>query len=313
MTKQLIRPPRVVEGSTVGVVSTSSPVSKDQLDHVIDYFESCGHPAKVGAHVLDDFGYLAGSREDRLADLEDMFRDPDVSLIVPANGGKGAASLLDGLDVNLVRNNPKVFTGISDPSALCNGIAASAGLLTLHGPSGVDFSRRPVNSQTMDAFWEIVRGPIVGKEIVGSNWRHHRLAHGQSVSGRAMGGHLGTIQALIGTLWMPDFTDAVLFVEEVAVPWMRIDAMLTHLRLAGVLDAVSALVVGTPVECERGDALDASLDDVVLRCVPTDLPVITGVDFGHTPRKIPFAVGGRIELRVHDDVASLVYLDDLVE
>jgi muramoyltetrapeptide carboxypeptidase len=308
----MTRPPRVADGSTVGVVSTSAPVSKDQLDQVIGYFESCGHPVKVGAHTLDDFGYLAGSREDRLADLEAMFRDPDVSLIVPANGGKGAAGLLDGLDYDLIRANPKVFTGISDPAALCNGLAAAAGLHTLHGPSGVDFSRRPVNSQTMDAFWDMVRGPIAGKQIADDTWRHYRLAAGQHVNGPAIGGHLGTIQALIGTPWMPPLAGAVLFVEEVAVPWMRIDAMLTHLRLAGVLDAISALVVGTPVECEQGDALDASLDDLILRCVPDSLPVITGVDFGHTPRKIPFVVGARIEISANDPGATVTYLDDFV-
>lgn len=312
MNQRMIRPPRVVAGSTVGVVSTSAPVTQQDLDQVVSYFESCGYSVKLGAHVLADLGYVAGSREVRVADLEDMFRDPEVTLVVPANGGKGSAGLLDALDFDLVRRNPKVFTGISDPSAICNGVAARAGLVTLHGPSGVDFARRPVNAETMDAFWAMIGGPVAGSQVAGPNWAHHRLGDGQAVRGPAIGGHLGTIQALIGTPWMPPVAGAVLFVEEVAVPWMRIDAMLTHLRLAGILDAISALVFGTPVECEREQAVDSSLDELILRCVPPGLPVITGIDFGHTSRKVPFAVGAEIELRVDGNGVTLTYVDDLV-
>jgi muramoyltetrapeptide carboxypeptidase len=308
-----IQPPCVVAGSAVGIVSTSAPVSKEQLDNVVGYFESRGHPVKLGSHVLEDFGYIAGSREYRVADLQDMYRDPEVSLIIPANGGKGAAGLLDALDFDLIRQNPKVFTGISDPSAVCNGVAARAGVLTLHGPSGVDFARRPVNPETMDAFWAIVSGPVAGNQVAGPDWAHYRLADGQTVSGPAIGGHLSTIQALIGTQWMPPVAGAILFVEEVAVPWMRIDAMITHLRLAGILDAISALVFGTAVECDQGDALDSSLDELILRSVPTHLPVITGVDFGHTPRKVPFAVGAEIEIRADGHGVTLTYVDSFVE
>jgi len=171
---------------------------------------------------------------------------------------------------------------------LGNAIYHRPGLVTLHGPSGYDFFQPQINADTEAAFWQIVSSTVVGHEVKGNDWRVVR-GTGLEVTGRVVGGHLGTIRALVGTPWMPDVTGAVLVLEEVFVPWVAIDQAPTHLRLAGVCDQIAALVVGVPIDCARDDAPDDEWDEMILRCVGGDFPVITNVKFGHTVANLAYS------------------------
>ena len=153
---------------------------------------------------------------------------------------------------------------------------------------------------------------LTGREVPGKGWRIVRGA-GATVRGPVVGGHLGTIRALVGTDYLPDLDGAILILEDVFVGWVDIDAALTHLKLAGALDRIAALVVGVPVDTSQGDAPDPTWDDLIVRCVGGAFPVITNVEFGHTPRKIPLPIGGAIELHIDDNSPILRYRDDLIE
>ncbi len=312
MTPRPLHPRAVQPGDTVAVVPTSSAVTIDELDRLVAYFEGRGHPVRVMSDVTDATTYVAGPASLRASALMAAFADPVVSLIVPASGGKGASHLIDVLDYDTIAVSPKVFTGMSDPSILGNAIYARTGMLTLHGPSGYDFFQPDVNAATEAAFWRIVTGPVSGTEVRGEPWRVVRGA-GVTVTGSVVGGHLGTIRALVGTPWMPDLDGAILILEEVFAPWVTIDAGLTHLRLAGVFDRIAALVVGVPEDCPRDDAPDTKWDEMILRCTGSSVPVVTNVEFGHTARKIPLPIGGRITLDLAAEAPSLRYVDDLVD
>jgi muramoyltetrapeptide carboxypeptidase len=311
MPEPLLRPPAVRPGDTVAIVSTSSPVSRDELDQLSRYFAERGYAVQVAPGAATATGYIAGPREQRAADLMAAFADPAVRLIVPATGGKGAAHLLDLLDYEVIRANLTLFTGISDPSILGNAIYHRAGVVTLHGPSGYDFFQLEVNADTEAAFWQIVSGSVAGHEVKGDGWRVLRGA-GRQITGHVIGGHLGTIRALIGTQWMPKVSGAVLLLEEGFVPWVTVDQALTHLRLAGMFEQIAALVVGVPIDCVGEDAPDDDWDQMILRCVGGACPVITNVEIGHTGRKIPFVIGGRVRLDLQTATPVLGYLDDLV-
>jgi muramoyltetrapeptide carboxypeptidase len=308
--RALVRPPAIPESATVAVVATSSPISAAELERLVGYFHHRGNDVRVYESARTATGYLAGPAEQRAADLMDAFTDPDVRLIVPATGGKGAAGLLPLLDYDAIAAHPKVFTGMSDPSALGNALLARAGLVTLHGPSGYDFFQPNVHEATAAAFWQAVSGPIDGHVVKGDEWRVARGGPG-FISGHVVGGHLGTIRALVGTPYMPDLNGAVLLLEEVFVPWVNVDAALTHLRQAGVFDQVAAVMFGVPLDCDRGDAPDNSWDDMILRGTGGTVPVITNVEFGHTSHKIPFPLGGKVELEL-SNVPLLRYRDNLV-
>lgn len=296
--------------ATVGIVATSSPISTDELGRLVAYFHRRGCNTRVYPSTAATTGYLAGSASQRATDLMAAFADPDVTLIVPATGGKGAADLLPLLDYELIAAHPTLITGMSDPSILLNAIYACSGVVTLHGPSGFDFFQEQVHQGTEVAFWRAISVPLAGRLVAGPSWRVLR-GNGATVSGRVVGGHLGTIRALIGTRFLPELDGAILIVEDCFVPWAVVDQALTHLRLAGVFDRIAALLVGVPVDCQRDNAPDASWDDLILRCVGGAFPIVTNIEFGHTPHKIPLPIGGKVHLDLREPVAALTYCEDL--
>ena len=284
-------------------------MSPGELDRLVGYFEARGHPVTVMAHARAATGYLAGPAADRAGDLMAAFADPGIALVVPAEGGEGAANLLPLLDFELIGESGKVFVGLSDTSILANAIVSRGALAALHGPTGHSFARP--EPYTMDWFWRLVSGPIAGQEVTGESWRVPQGA-GRTVSGPVVGGHLRTIRTMVGTGWMPALRGAIFVVEEVEVSWAQIESALTHLRLAGVFDEIAALLVGAPRDCVRGDSPDASWDELILRASGVSCPVVTDAELGHTARKFALGIGCRVELDLRGQRPLLRYAEDFV-
>jgi muramoyltetrapeptide carboxypeptidase len=308
---ELLKPRAVQPGDVIGIVSTSSPVTADELGRVVAYLKGRGYRVKVADGVLDRVGYLAGSARQRAAGVLAMFGDPEVTLVMPATGGRGAGDLVDLLDYALIRAHPKVFTAFSDPSVLNNAILAGAGLASAQGVSGFDFFQPEVNKQDESEFWRMVSGTIAGKEVPGDGWRVYRAGR-VAISGPVIGGTLRSVSALPGSRWMPPTSGAIVVLEQMIATYGQVESMLTQLRLAGVFDDIAALVIGAPDNWTAEDAADATTDDLVLRCVRGWFPVITGVPFGHQPGNIQFPIGCRIEFDLSGDRPVLRYLEDLV-
>jgi muramoyltetrapeptide carboxypeptidase len=311
---ELLRPQAVSPGDCIGIVSTSSPVSEAELGRLVSYLKDRGYGVKQADGVLDRGGYLAGSAERRAAGVMSMFADPGVAMVLPANGGAGAEHLVELLDYELIRSQPKIFTGFSNPTVLTNSVLAAAGLATAHGVTGFQFFNPQVHDPSTEAaFWDLVSGPIAGQEVSGDDWRVHRRAGRlAAVSGPVIGGNLYSLRHLIGTRWMPPSAGAILLIEQIHGTFELVDSQLTHLRLAGVLDGIAALVVGAPADWPREDAPDADVDELILRCVPDGFPVITNVGFGHQPRKIQLPLGCRVEFDFTGERPVLRYVEDFV-
>jgi muramoyltetrapeptide carboxypeptidase len=308
----LLKPRALRPGDRIGVVATSSPVTTGELDRLTAYLKGLGYQVRLADGLFERRGYLAGSPERRAAGVLAMFADPEVSLVMPATGGTGAAHLVDLLDYTLIRAHPKVFTGFSDPSVLNNAILAAAGLPSVHGISGFQFFGWPdADEPTEWDFWRMVGGPIAGMEVAGEDWRVYR-ADGGRVSGPVVGGSLLGLLALAGTRWRPSTAGAIVALEAMDATFEQVDRMLTHLRMAGAFERIAALVIGAPADWPAGDAPDASTDKLVLRCVKGDFPVITGVPFGHQQRKIMLPIGCRVEFDLSGRQPVLRYLEDLV-
>jgi muramoyltetrapeptide carboxypeptidase len=309
---QLVKPPALRPDDLIGIVSTSSPVSGDELDRLTAYLGGRGYRVRVADGVLDRVGHFGGSAERRAAGVMRMFADPEVSLVLPVSGGTGAAHLVDMLDYGTIRARPKLFAGFSDPSVLCNSILARAGLPNVHGVSGFQFfGWADVDEPTETAFWRMVSGPIAGWEVPGPDWRVYRAGR-PAVSGPVVGGSLWALTAIAGTRWMPSTAGAILLIEAMTATFDDVDRLLTHMRLAGVFDDIAALVIGSPADWEAEDAPDASTDELILRVADGRFPVITGVPYGHQQTKIQFPIGGRVEFDFGGVHPVLRYLEDLV-
>jgi muramoyltetrapeptide carboxypeptidase len=299
-----VKPKRLKAGDTVALVSPSgATATRFEVTLVKENMEALGFKVKFGDHLLDRYGYLGGTDEDRAADLTAQFADPKVSGIVAMKGGWGCARMLPHLDYDLIRANPKVFIGYSDITALLLGLYAKTGLVGFHGPIGLD----PWNSFTVGWFRRVI---MDGEAVVMRNAadptdrltpREHRVQtiFPGETSGVLLGGCLSIVSTILGTPYVPSWKDAILFVEDVNEEIYRIDRMLTHLKLAGVLDQARGFIFGRCTDCGPGQGygaltLEQVLDDHIK---PLGIPAWYGSMIGHIPMKftIPVGVPARID------------------
>lgn len=255
-------PPRLLPGQTIGLISPSGPASPAVVEAARVRLSQEGFRTVVGRHALDVRGYLAGNDADRAADVHAMFVDPDIHAVLCVRGGYGAMRLLDALQYDLIRRYPKIFVGYSDVTALHLAFYHRAGFVTFHGPMATAIAKD--DGHDLHQLLRAVTlpqplGPLVNPpgapEI-------EPLVPG-AAEGTLIGGNLALLTSLLGTPYLPPFSGAVLFIEDIVDHLYRLDRKLVHLRLAGVLEQVAGIVVGESSARERtagGDAPPPELD-----------------------------------------------------
>ena len=300
------KPMRLHPGDTVGLIEPASN-SDDAFDLTLveEAMIGLGLKPKRAAHLFEKFGYLAGPDKDRAADVNAMFADKDVKAIFAVRGGWGCARLLPYLDWEVIRANPKLLIGYSDITALHMAIAAKAsGTISIHGPNGGSaWGKASVDSFRSVAFdgaMPLYQNPVTAEDrLVQRKFRTLPL-HGGKAQGKLLGGNLTVLSALTGTPYLPDFKDAILFLEDVGEAEYRIDRMLTQLALAGILQKVNGVVFGQCTDCiAKGDEGYGgfTLNQVLQQHLGTlGVPAYQGGFFGHLSDQFSIPVGARAEI-----------------
>lgn len=307
-----ILPRRLHPGDTIGLIApASAPPKAETIDEAVAAVEKMGFKVKLGRNARKRLGFLAGSDRDRAADLMQMFADKKVHGILCVRGGYGTARLLNLFDYRLIRQNPKIFVGYSDITALHCAFLKEADLLTFHGPMGTsDFAKKDYPEFSRQSFLALLTQP----KPYGSVRRGYRektvsILRAGKVSGELIGGNICILCTMIGTRFEPSFRNKILFFEDVDEEPFRFDRMLTFLLNAGLLQQVAGIAIGINSHCEDPKAKTAkeyrqTLDDVFRdRLLPLKIPVVTGLPFGHVPYNATIPVGGRATLdATHGDL-----------
>jgi muramoyltetrapeptide carboxypeptidase len=288
----LIFPPLLRAGDVIGIAAPASPPDKPEIiDQAVARLEAYGFRIKTGKHLPQRTGYLAGGDEERAADLNTFFADPDVRGIFALRGGYGSCRLLPILDYAALRANPKVVLGYSDITALHLAILGKAGLVTFHGPNASS-AFEPQNLAWCE------RQLIASSASANSRKLFDRGTHPGVTTlmpGRArgplIGGNFTCLLRLLGTPWQPDFRGAILFLEDTCEKAYRIDGNLTHLRLAGVLTQISGLVLGQ-FDYEADPTEPRRIEDCLRReAERLGVPCVSGAPIGHFPEQIVVPCG----------------------
>jgi muramoyltetrapeptide carboxypeptidase len=298
---RLLRARVLRPGDTVALVTPSTYVSDpDRLELARRTIEFLGLKYKLGRNVGKRSGYLGGSIRQRLDDLHAAFADPEVKAIFAIRGGYGAAQLLDGIDYNLIRRNPKLLAGYSDITALHLAIHRATGLVTFHGP--VTLSR--FNDFTLEQFKKAIfsaapLGRLANPPEPNTLRPRHltRAIRPGTARGRLTGGNLSLVASLMGTPWEIETEGKILFLEDVDEQPYSMDRMLTQLRLAGKLRGIAGLIIGECNNCrprefqpsfESTFSLGEVLDEILggLR-----VPVLSGLAIGHTDDQLTLPLG----------------------
>ncbi|HEY1178533.1 MAG TPA: LD-carboxypeptidase, partial [Phytomonospora sp.] len=282
-----------VEGDRVRLVSPAGPPDRALVDIGVRLLEGWGLKVEISRHALESDGYLSAPDSARLDDLNEALADPDVRAVIATRGGYGVQRVVDDVDFAAVGADPKLVVGYSDITALHTALWRNASVATLHAPmaawhgelntAATERSLREAMMTTGDVRLE--RRPGDPTAPVKAKGR---------ASGTLLGGNLSTLVAERGT-W-PDLTGAILFLEEVREEPYRIDAMLTELLRAGVLDGVSGVAVGQFTECTGGPGAWSAADVLTDRLGELGVPMAGGFPVGHgnDPRALP--LGTRAEL-----------------
>ncbi|HEY5610523.1 MAG TPA: LD-carboxypeptidase [Thermoanaerobaculia bacterium] len=283
-----LTPPRALRpGAHIGVLAISSPSKPDRIEVAQRNLERLGYRVTLAENIYDiERRYLAGPDEKRLHEINRFVRSDEIDAFFFARGGYGAMRILDRIDYDAIRRNPRPIVGYSDLTALHQAVATRAGVSAFHGPMlNTDFYENLPHD--LDAwFWAMLRGeaPLT--------WRFippQVVAEGMA-SGVLFGGCLSVTLALLGTPYDYWVDDGIWFWEEVSEPTYRIDRMLTHLKLTGRLNRIRAVMVGTLKEC--GESAPQEVDQLVDEFFANSgIPVIRNLPFGHGSANLLLPLG----------------------
>lgn len=302
---KLVKPSRLKQGDTVGVFSPSWPVTKDvrqKFDNGIRRLESFGLNVKIGEHALSQYYYSAGTREERLEDLHTLWQDPVVKMVLMSQGGNTANQLLDGIDYQMLRENPKIIAGISDGTVLLNAIYARAGLVTYHGPDLIWTFGQSMSPQIEENIRRTFFDGNPPDLEPNKNWQHQlkpeiqysgwRCLREGRATGRLVGGHIRILANTILAEYEPSFKDAILFLEGTDNVG-RTNSFMTALRLHHVFDLVSGVILGwfEDSELEEKDLSRPVSDAFLEETEDYDFPVIQIGELGHNVENYVLPIG----------------------
>jgi muramoyltetrapeptide carboxypeptidase len=242
---------------------------------------------KLGDHVFARDAYVAGTAEDRAADLMAMFADPEVDAVEALQGGYGSAQLIPHLDFDLIAANPKPFVGYSDITALHVAIRQRTGLATFYGCGLIGNGDPETTAFTKDRKLAVLSGATTGEVPRNPDDPYVRAISGGRVTAPLVGGCLWLLMQTMGTPWEIDLDGCILFFEDVDAPAWYVDGNLTQLAHAGKLDGVVGVVVGDMEKCDWREERPEwpqtkSIEDVLEECLgPLGVPVLYRLPLGH--------------------------------
>lgn len=283
------KPAPLQPGDVVGVVAPAGAVDAEALAAGVGMLEAAGYVVRLGAAAHKRHGYFAGPDDLRVADLHELFRDPDVTAVFAARGGYGSGRLLPLLDFDLLREYPKIFVGHSDTTFLLTALLQRANVVTFHGPMVAGFPRHP------DAAELLLR--LLSGERVGWHAAAPEVVQPGEAEGVLTGGCLSILAAALGTPYAPDTRGRLLFLEDINEKPYRVDRLLTQLRQAGLFDGVAGVLFGEMLGCEAEEDEAVTVRDVIYDAfADAPFPVAFGLPSGHGSGTLtlPFGVRARL-------------------
>lgn len=290
-----VKPKKLLKGDLIGIISpASSPDDLTKINSGVEYLERLGYKVVVGKNVGKTNGYLAGTNAERIEDLHSMFSNKEVKAVFTVRGGYGSIRLLDKIDYELIRKNPKIFVGYSDINALQLSFLKHCGLVTFSGPMvAVDFHNE-VSPFTEENFWRVITSDKkIGKLHNPNDERFFHLTEGKG-EGKIIGGNLTIISSMMGTEYLPEFDKSILLLEDINEPPYKVDRMLNQFKLAKVFRKLKGIILGRFVNCYEPDEMKNSLtlNEVIEEYFHSlKIPVIYNFKHGHIKDNLTIPLG----------------------
>lgn len=307
------KPKKLKMGDKVAVVAPSSATDLKSVENGELKLRSLGLKPVMFPTCYTNYGHLSAKDEERAKDINDSFRDDSIKGIICLRGGYGTPRILNMLDYEMIKKNPKVFMGFSDITSLHVAFNQICSMVTFHGPmatsnfakiknDNVSFESYTYNSMSKNIFTNEPAGLYInppGEELISYN--------GGTAEGMITGGNLTLLVSTLGSEYELDAKDKIIFIEEIGEPVYKIDRMLTSLSLAGKFKDCKAVIFGTFTNCNREEkayegGLDLTLDEVINNTVvPFNKPIIGNFRAGHNFPQPTIPLGTLVKVDAHNN------------
>lgn len=294
----MIRPPFLNLNDKVVIVSPSGKISSDYIYNTVSLLQSWGLQVHTSENALKEVGSYSGFVQQRLADLQSAMDDPDVKLIFCSRGGYGAIHLLDQLNFDEIKKNPKWMIGFSDITALHSSFL-SHGIMSIHGPMAKHFS----DEGKSDLSVLYTKTALTGKPL---NYtipvKLSSIKREGKAEGTLFGGNLSVLTSLLGSKFLKVPRNGILFLEDIGERPYKVDRMIYQLKISGILNKIKGLIVGQFTDYEEDTNMYASLYESIFSVVNEfSFPVCFNFPVGHTKINLPLIMGGNVTLIVGKD------------
>lgn len=282
-----MKPDKLHQNDMVGIIAPSHFIDRQNSNvrEGLECLKSSVFEVVLGENLYKQHGQSAGTIEERLSDIETMFRNINIKAIFCALGGDSANQLLANIDYNLIRNNPKIFVGFSDNTHLQLSIFHKTGLSSFYGPSLKSFSQIDKES------YNFLIDMLTGKPIVYPS--SFNILKAGKAEGVLIGGNLFVINSMLASPYSPDYDDKILFIEDVDEGLSSIEYQLYQLKNTGLLHKIKGLIVG------HIETKTKNIYEIIQEILKgEDFPIIQVEYFGHEINNfltIPIGINARID------------------
>lgn len=301
-------PKTVKPGDTIGVIAPASAAKRKPTKLGLEYLEKLGYKVKISTHLNRAHKYLAAEDEIRIKHLEDFLLDPEVDHIICVRGGYGLLRIIDKIDYEKLKAiPPKTLVGYSDITALQLSLLKKLGWVTYSGPMvasemGNDFSQFSENW-----LWKVLT--LNNGELNFQNPADDpiKIFNPGKAEGNLIGGCFSLITPLLGTEYLPNLEGAILFLEDVGEQAYKIDKFFQYLKLHGVFDKISGLIIGKLSGAfKENDKENFTLEELLQDTIPNiNFPIITNFAYGHIKHRLTMPIGGKF--RINTDKGEYIY------
>mgnify|MGYP000250281609 CR=1 FL=1 len=293
-------PKPLQKGDHIQIVA---PAKRIEASHVLlakETLEKEGFEVSISEHCLGGHNYFSGTISERLSDLQSALDNPEVDAVLCARGGYGCVQLVDELDWSKFDANPKWIIGFSDVTVLHQRLQSKQ-VGSIHGTMPLNFADHSAEALTtllsaLKGKSYSIQAPVSLQNIKGST------------KGTLIGGNLAIIASLIGTNDQPDFSNSILFIEEVGEPLYSIDRMLYSLKKAGILNQLKGLVVGGMTSMKDSEIPYGSTLEEIITTHTKGLDIPVGFNFpaGHIDDNRALIFGATAQLSIDSKSSTLL-------
>ncbi len=298
----MIHPPSLQPGNTIGIVAPAGRIDQNIIQQAVVRITDKGYKVKLGNYLNDHHYNFSSTDEHRLHDLQMMMDDPEVKAILCTRGGYGAIRIVDQLNFHQLKKHPKWLIGFSDITVL-HAAFQKQGIASLHGPMTKSFLNYTDTSADVEILFAFLEGELPEYRINTYSYNREGSAKGQLV-----GGNLSIIHALRGTKFDINYEGNILFIEDLSEYLYHLDRTMHNLKLGGVLEKISGLVVGQFTEMKDNETpFGQGIEEIIYNAVTEyDYPVAFNFPAGHIETNYPLILGCNMELKVSKEDVSLL-------